>query len=399
MANIGKILLIVLASALAVSCGGPGGFEIRCDIEGLDSHGLEMIYDTGRGLSHTSHHPVEGKVELHGFSSEPTLVELFTLDGRLLASLVMRDGDKVKLNMRLDDPTSLRVEGQPASRDYAAFVADNDSLLRRGSDAEINRVISDYVKANPTSMASTLLLMTRFVTDGYELQADSLLSTIAVEARPPLLTGSWARALGEQVSSGARTGLKMFHLRQCRDTIARYTPALQSYALLTFQEEVKPDSVVAMLKALRRDFSRRRLSIMEISLAPDSASWRARIAPDSLVAAAESPAPADTVAATDSIATATPPAAVTSGRDRSASTAADKRQKVTKEAPAWVQAWEPGGVASPRLRRLAVARTPYYIIADSTATVRYRGTSLREADSLLRSFIAIPAEATTAPRR
>ena len=398
MSGISKTLIIFVASLLSVACGASDGFTIDCEINGLDDHGLEMIYATDRGLSHTSHHPVGGKVELHGSSVDPTLVDIFSLDGELLASLVMRNGEKARLTMTLGDPLSLKIDGQPASRDYAAFVVDNDSLLRRGSAAQINSLIASYVRANPSSMASTMLLVTRFVTDGHELLADSLLSAIDAAARPRLLTGAWATALGEQVSSDARGEMKSFTLRMARDTFARYTPGLQGYALMVISDGVKPDSDVAALKALRRDLSRRRLMMMEISIAPDSVTWRANIAPDSAVAVPERVVATTDSLTTDSVAvtqvvSASKPSLPRGKRVVPGSSAATSASKSTKKlkAPEWIQAWAPGGVASPRLRRLAIPRTPYYIIADSTATVRYRGSSLAEADSFLRSVIIPPA--------
>ena len=348
MSNFTKSLIFFALSMLATACGGDKGFTIDCEIKGLDNRGVEMVYATPRGLSHTTHHPEGDRLELHGESSALTPVELFSMDGELIASLVAQNGDKIKLNMTLGDPRSLRVTGQEASRDYSAFITEHDSLLTVGGREEINSLIADYVRANPKSVASTMLLVNRFVTDGYELLADSLLSGLDAKARPALLTGGWAKALGEQVSIGARKDLKMFTLRVARDTFARFTPSLQGFALLAFNEDAKPDSTRERLQAMRSDMSKRRLMMMEISLASDSATWRSHIDKDSMKIDAR-----------------------------------------------WIQAWAPGGVASSQIRRLAVARVPYYIVADSSATVRYRGSSLAEADSLLRSLILPPPVAET----
>lgn len=343
MRNFTNLLIIFTLSAIATACGGGKGFTISCEIKGLDNRGVEMVYATPRGLSHTTHHPDGDRLELHGESAELTSVELFTIDGELLASLVAQNGDKIKLTMTLGNLQSLKVTGQDASRDYTAFVMEHIALFTLGKADAVNSLIADYVRANPNSAASTMLLVNRFVTDGYELLADSLLGSIDPKARPALLTGSWAKALGEQVSIGARKDLKMFTLRVARDTFARYTPSLQGFALLAFNDGVKPDTTLKRLQAMRADMSKRRLSMMEISLAPDSAMWRSHIERDSMKVDAK-----------------------------------------------WIQAWAPGGVASSQIRRLAVARTPYYIVTDSTASVRYRGSSLAEADSLLRSLILPP---------
>ncbi|MBD5332436.1 MAG: hypothetical protein HDR97_01615 [Bacteroides sp.] len=391
MRNFARIAATLVLSATGlwtVSCGGDEGFTVTCEIDGLGDHGVEMVYATDRGLSHTSHHPKDGKVELHGNSSVPTPVDIFTIDGSLIATLVMKNGEKARVTMELGVPRSLKVEGQSASRDYTAFVVEHDSLLRHGSPATVNRLIASFVKDNPSSIASTMLMVNKFITDGYELSADSLLSSIEPEARPRLLTGSWASGLGEQVSPGARRDMRMFTMNYARDTFARYTPGLQGFALLAFTEGVKPDSLTAELKALRRDLPRRRFMMMEISVDPDSATWRRNIAPDSAVAAtAPLTLPADSVSpdSTDSAKTKAPALKTDSGKGK---------------APEWIQAWSPGGVASTRMRRLAVPRTPYYIIADSTGTVRYRGSSLEQAGAFLRKInSARPRRSSTPPAK
>lgn len=335
MRNIFAILSLMFLLAVS-ACGDEEGFVIKCEIEGLDTKGLEMVYMTRGGVSRQSFHPVDGKVELRGMSAQPTLVEVFTLDGNLLFSCVASDGDRMKLKMKLGDPSSLTVSGQDATRDFTAFVAQHDSLLTYGSDAEVNRLIADAVRANPSSMASTLLMVTRFRTAGYELEADSLLSEIAPEARPTLLVGAYASAVGEQVSTAARGEIRAFTMRNGLDTIVRYTPGMQSYVLMAFNDTRKPDSVARRMRALRDDLNSRRLKIIEISVAVDSAVWRGQVKGDSAN---------------------------------------------------WMQAWAPGGVSSQNLRRMAIPRLPYYIVADSTGAQRYRGTSVYTADTLLRSLL------------
>lgn len=336
---LGIISFLMLLAVMA--CDNDEGFVIKCEIAGLDTRGLEMVYMTRGGMSRASFHPVDGKVELKGSSAQPTLVEVFTLDGSLLFSCVASDGDRMNVKMRLGEPASLTVSGQDATRDYAAFVAQHDSLLSRGSDEEVNRLIAEAVRANPKSMASTLLMVTRFRTAGYELEADSLLSEIAPEARPALLAGSYASAVGEQVSTSARGEVKSFTIRTGldslgRDTIVRYVPSMQSYSLLAFTDSRRPDSITRRLRALRKASPQRRLKIIEISLQPDSAQWRASVKGDSMN---------------------------------------------------WYQVWAPGAATAREIRRLAVPRAPFYIVADSTGTQLYRGTSAYEADMLIRSHM------------
>lgn len=345
------LAVLTLLSSLVMlvqSCDSREGFVISCEIEGLDTRGLEMVYMTRSGVTRQTFHPVGGKVELTGTSAQPTLVEVFTIDGGTpLFSCVAADGDRLKLKMKLDDPTSLTISGQDASRDYAAFVAQHDSLFVHGTDDEVNSLIAGTVRSNPASMASALLLVTRFRTAGHELLADSLLGELTPEARPILLAGSYASTVGEQVSTTARGDLRTFTLHNGVDTVVRYIPSQNSYALIVFNDAAKPDSVLRRLRSLRTDFAKRPLQLIEISLAGDSTLWRTQ---------------------------------------------------VEKDSSTWLQAWVPGGVSAQSIRRFTVPRAPYYIVADSTGAQQYRGTSLYTADTLLRSRLHnwLPADTASA---
>ncbi|MDE6065993.1 MAG: hypothetical protein K2G27_04155 [Duncaniella sp.] len=350
MKKIFAILALLVSLLMSMqSCDNREGFEINCEIEGLEMRGLEMIYMTRGGVSRQSFHPVDGKVRLTGTSAQPTLVEVFTIDGTPLFACVAADGDRMKLRMKIDDPASLTISGQDASRDYAAFVTANDSLLRHGTDEEVNRLIAGSVRANPGSMASALLMVTRFRTAGHELLADSLLGELSPEARPAMLAGSYASTVGEQVSTTARGELRSFTLHHGVDTIVRYTPSMQSYVLMVFNDDTKPDSVLKRLRSLHADLPRRRLQVIEVSLTGDSARWRSQVKGDSAK---------------------------------------------------WMQGWVPGGVSAQAVRRMSVPRTPFYIVADSTGAQQYRGTSLYAADTLLRSrlHIWLPSDSAATAR-
>ena len=324
----------------AVACGNDEEFVIRCDIKGLGTRGLEMVYVTRSGISRLTFHPVDGKVDLRASSPQPTLVEVYTIDGTLLFSCVASNGDHMEVKMQLDDPSTLTLSGQNASRDYTAFVVEHDSLLTHGSDAEVNRMIAEAVRANPSNMMSTLLMVTRFRPDGDELLADSLLNEISSEARPFLGVRSFAAPIGEQVSTSARGEVRAFTIYNGKDTIVRYSPGMQSYALLVFDDKRIPDSISRRLRDLRKSLNKRRLQVVEVSFVPDSAVWHSIVDSDSAI---------------------------------------------------WLQAWVPGGPSSAQVRRLAVPRTPYYIVADSLGRQCYRGSLFYAADTLLRSRLGLNA--------
>lgn len=334
MKSLVNLLIMVVLIALT-GCGGSDECVINCEIEGLGNKGIELIY-ADRGVKRLPFHPVDGKVEMRVDLPRPAMLEAFTLDNRRLFCIIGRNGDHLTVKMKIDDPSSLTVEGNEASASYARITAANDSLLRHGSEDEINALVTREIHAAPGSMASTMLLMNYFHTPGHELRADSLLNTITADARPTWLSGSFASLLGVQLSAAVKNEVPNLAIRTGSDTTVRFNSGMQGYGLLVFDDSRKPDSITSRLRKLRKDIPTRRLAILDISLARDTALWQ---------------------------------------------------QAISRDSATWQQAWVPGGVAGQQIRNLAVAAVPFYIVTDSTGRYLYRGRSLYCADTMLRARI------------
>ena len=341
MKNFINILLIcVLAGVMTSSCGNDEEFVINCEIKGIGERGVEMIY-FNRGLRKAAFHPVDDKVSLRGSSPDMTVVEVFTLDNQLLFTCVAQNGDELEVKMELDNPASIKVKGNEASEQYNKFVSENAELLGSRDEAGINALISKEISARPDKISSTLILTRLLRARGNELLADSLINRLAPEARPSSLIKGFAAMVGEQVSTNARGDVRPITLRQGRDTVSgrdttvRFVPSFHSYSLLAFTYERKSDTITNRLRELKKDFPKsKRFEGLEISLQNDSSSWRLAIKGDS----AE-----------------------------------------------WLQAWDPGGSASPQIRSLAVPSTPFFIETDSTGKQLYRGSAVKAATDTLRN--------------
>lgn len=333
-------ILIIMLLVLMTSCGNDEEFVINCEIRGLGSEGVEMYYTT-RSMQHSGFHPVDGKVSLRGVASEPTLVEVFTTAGEPLFMCVAQNGDELEVKMDLEKPGVIKIKGNEASEEYARFVTENDSLLRSGDVAAINRLVADEVMAHPGRVSSAMLLVTRFNARGYELKADSLVNILKPEARPSWVVGAYPGMVGEQVSSTARGKVKPITIN-CgllneRDTTLRYWPSNQTYSMIVVTGTGKGDSVRTMLKELTGKLHERRFKALEVAVMGDSAMWKLAIRRDSAK---------------------------------------------------WMQGWVAGGVAGTAVRALQIPGVPYFIVADSLGNQVYRGYSATAAGDSVRSRLA-----------
>lgn len=330
------LLLPLFLLALLPGCGNDEEFMIKCEIKGLGNKGVEMFY-VDRDLRRASFHPVDDKVTLRGVSQEPTLVEVFTVDGEWLFGCVARNGDELEVKMALGSPESVKIKGNDDSKRYAAFLAANDSVLRFGDDFAVNRLIAAEVRSNPSAISSAMLLATRFKARGHELLADSLINALSPEARPAGVIGGFAGLLGEQLTPAARGDVRTMTFRAAPDTVIRYVPAMQSYSLLAFVGRNRPDSIRSVLREFQDKLHKKRFKEIEMSVMSDSATWAASIRRDST---------------------------------------------------RWVQAWLPGGVAHNAVRVLQVPYVPFFIVTDSLGRQIYRGGSVSAAADTVRSRLA-----------
>lgn len=317
----------------ATSCGRSDEFVINAEVEGLGEKGVEMIWTAPQGLRKASFHPTGGKMELHGSSDEPTLVDVFTIDGDRLFSCIAADGDELSVKLDPTTPGKLEIKGNEASEEYTAFLRDNAALIKEGDSKAINAAVSDVVRSRPDRLSSAAILATCFDARGSEMLADSLIDLVSKVEGMTRVTASFSNLVRTQVAQSSRDNLRPLILRTARDTTARFSPSGQSYSLLVFNGGVKDVKLRSLLRTLHADYPEKRIAVLEISLTGDSATWATSIKPDSAK---------------------------------------------------WMQAWLPGGPANPMIKGLKVPALPFFIAADSLGRLLYRGTSAETAADTIR---------------
>lgn len=324
--------------ALLTSCDDSTDFTITGTIEGAGMQTVRIIYYARGAVQENTAQAENGKFVITGESPDPTLVTLSMPGSGTLAMFVVSNGDEIKCKIDMNDPLTAEVKGNRTSKALAEFNRDNAELIRSGDYRTLNGVIADYIRKHPSDMTSTVLLTTRFYTPGYELTADSLLTAIDPSARPAAVIQNFSSMLAAQLTKEVRGEVPAMALYSSTDSIKTYGPNRQAYSLISFvgDNRMSRDSIIPRLRALHTSYPIRRLRVMEISMALDSAAWKSSIAGDSA---------------------------------------------------RWLQAWAPGTVAGTAIRRLSVPRIPFFVVCDSTGTQLYRGSSITAAETLLRSKI------------
>lgn len=327
-----------MLTVLLCSCGDDSQFRVAGTIDGMGTQNIRAFYYANGALKWGNTTVIDGKFSFVGNSSEPTIVEIFSSDKLLLCRLMVENGQTIECKVKLGDRYDVDFEGNEVSKQWGIFFAENKETLKSGDNSARNAVIADYVVGNRDKMLSTVLMLTEFYAPGNELLADSLLNVISEDVRPRQLVDGYASLLSHFTSESSLGQVMPMSLYEKGDTLIDYDPVKSSYSLLSFTvaDVGGRDTIIPLLKRWNNAYNSRRLKIVDIAFANDTIQWKRAIKADSAK---------------------------------------------------WEQCWVIGSVQAKPIERLAIPRSPYFILVDSAGNQLYRGGSITNATNKLVSVL------------
>lgn len=335
MKKLSAILLLTLCLLTGFGCSHSESFVIEGEIKGAAAQTVTLTYFSKGGLKQESAGAVDGRFVFSGTAKTPTLAIVSVAPENLrIATLVVSDGDKIKIKADLNDPLGTIVDGNSDSEHIARWISENKQNLLSRSAAAVNGAVTDYVTRNTDKLSATAILTNFFLCEGYESSADSLFTLLSKDVRPVDVTQAFNDVVSSFLATVGSGPIPMLSLYERCDSIIYINPMRHRATLLCFLDEDRRarDSVVACLRDLTDAFTVKQLRAVEISTARDSASWRRSIGNDTV---------------------------------------------------AWPQTWPVGSLAASPLRKLAVGRVPFFIVTDSTGNTLYRGPSVSKARQII----------------
>lgn len=335
-----KSILHILAVAVVIlsvmaGCSKPESFTVS----GVTADGSEttvsMTWFDGKAVRRAEGRSVEGKFTIVGSAPAPTVAWLSDGSGRLFASFIVENGDKVKVTADLAEPVKSTVSGPDNAEEYAGWLASNAVALERDDEAAVNAAVARYVGAHPDSPVSTALIVWVFRSAGYELQADSLMRLLGPGARSKAITGSFPDMLASQLAIEATGALQTRTYPVGHGRTERFYPRESSYSMVAFTGSAseRTDTLAPLFRRLTERYPRRRLNILQVSGAADSAEWARSVEADSTAK--------------------------------------------------WIRTWAPTATADRHWRPYAVPSLPFFIIADSAGTQLLRTPSAAAAEDFI----------------
>lgn len=323
--------ILLLLSLVLASCGGGDTFHVIGVVENLGTQNLRVIYRADGKLRQGVATAVDGKFSFEGSSREETMIHFFTNQYVPVGVLFARNGETIEVKFDRDDPFRMSVKGNSSSADLATFFSRNAATLASSDAVGINALVEKYVASNPSRLSSTYLLTNFYRTEGNERRADSILRLIDQKARPSVFVQGWLSQF-PSLTADSISPRRTLSLISPADSLVTVSLTDTLPTLLAFSDRVSP----AALSAVAADsMLLSRIHVIEISVSPDTAAWKASV------------------------------------RDLSGSSALPRRY------------WLPAAVASPALRQFSPTSIPFYVLTDTAGSVIYRADSL-SVDALSR---------------
>lgn len=353
-----KILHIAILLVLFAACK-KNEVQLEFSLRGVRSETYRLDYyasDSKKGwMIETFVDVRQGKALSTLRTVNPTLVYAGRMsDSGPAAIFYAERGDKILIEGGSPDPLSWKISGNDITDDLTGWRLSAKQAfeqLRRDKAkgaAQINSLVSQYVRKNPGKPASALLLLCYYDRRADEKGYDDTRRLLKGEALEPRWNSLVSRAdmIDDMTPPARLPGKIVLDTPSGCDTIATGSvPMLLLFGNVSSSDNSMPHNGYAppadymhTLRDLTRDLkdSSSRI-IADISFEPDSAARAYKIRRDSLRGA--------------------------------------------------IRAWMPLGISDSTARTLGVRRMPFAIVADSKGRIRYRGSDLPHASRTFRSLL------------
>lgn len=325
------VLFFTILAIIFAGCGRSDSFTVTVDGGDNAAHTpYRLCYADASGAIVTLTEAADdrGHLRLTGYAPDWTIVTLSQEGSVPMLMLPMRNGHKATVTLSDGGTKAETIEADGPAKHFLEFLVEN-------SGGNINGAIEKYVSEHPNDVVSAALMVTHYDSRGNERRADSLYSSIDAEARPLSLNRNYTTSYATELNRSGDPRLYPFKLFIAEaETIEQIHFNDHSYTLIAFVDRHRTPAIADTLATLRRLNGKERLQIVEVTEAPDSATWRGIIAGDTT-------------------------------------------------AVGCLRGWVPAMAASTQLRRMAVPRLPFFILVDSTGMQSHRGSTISAIPNII----------------
>ncbi len=341
-----KLKLIVawtsalLLAVLASGCREKKSFSIEGDIEGFGTGNLRIVYYAGGAARAFSTPVVDGKFNVTAPVDAPTLARIYNSAGAPFGWLVLHPGDEIKFKTQSSDPFLAQIEGSESSARLYAFIKANLQSIKGHDTAQLNAAAASYISLNPDKEESAVILSDFFNSAAEPAKATELLALLPDDIREITGIDSMQTIMADAGAAEEHLRVADFRLFSRGDSLQNIRFADRHSTLICYLDEKSrmSDSIISLLEKLQ---SAKDLQIVGIGCEPDTLQWH-----------------------------------------RSLKQFADSTEK--RRLHGVTHLWAPSPFNIDSLSEVAPRRIPWFVVADSTSKVIYRGPSATKASQYAR---------------
>lgn len=328
------ILCLVLLVPVLCCCSGNKPFKVNVMLQGLGAQNLRLVYmgDDG-GIVDTWVKCEQHKFSFEGQCSSPSLMVVYNSINIPILKLIINSGDEIDVEGKVLDLYDLKVKGSDELVQYNSFMVKHKVEYNSANKDALNTSIENFVKDNPKSVVSTLLVLFDY-SPADDTKVDKLLESIDASAKPETLMASYNNLKSrEKKPITTISSLNMIEQSSGDFQVARMVGSKSSVIFFWERDMGSNDRkiIVDELKLLDPD----RVQVLDVSLDIDSVGW----------------------------------------------------YFITKnDASSWKHYWVPGSMMNGTIMNLKVKTTPTIIVTDSLGKQKYRGNDAVKARQMAESL-------------
>lgn len=330
------IAISLLLTATLDSCKkSTKSFKVNIELTGLKNQRVRVVFtNENNGTVDTWVQCQNDKFSVEGSCSDPTLFIVYNSANVPIMKLLINNGDEINVTGKVLENYDLKVKGSKLAEEYNSFIVKHKTEYKSSNNLTLNTAIEKYVKDNPKSLVSTVLVLFDYSPNDVS-QVDKLLKSIDASARPESLmeTYNMLKSRDKKPVTSLRR-LKMIEQRSgdiVTTNLIGHKPSIvifwdRDLALNLRNQMVDEVMMVDTAK----------VQIIDVSLDVDSTGWA---------------------------------------------------YATRQDAALWKHYWAPGSIMNSDIMQLRVTSIPTIIVTDSLGNQQYRGDDIVKARQTIENIL------------
>lgn len=298
-------------------------FRVDVNLKGLGNQNVRVVYlDANSSTADVWVRAEKDQFIIEGMCQSPSLLIIYNSMNVPILKTVVSGGDNLEIKGEILSPLEVVIKGSEASEQWSLFMTKNKSKYDMPDGQLLNAEIEKFVKSNPKSIVSTLLLMVDYAPtrDG---QIDELLKTIDDSAKPQSLMMSYNTMKLNKKAPITKLNIFTLYDQETEDYEAVNLVGSKPSVLLFWDRDLNENersNAIEELKMLDNNL----VNIIDINIDSDSAGWH---------------------------------------------------KTTENDGTSWKHYWVPGSIMKSDMLKLQVTSIPTVIVTDSTGNQLYRGNN------------------------